>query len=108
VLFPPLRYCRLIQASPFIADGEADVALWNKEIAKYFQGMNTLKPRFNSILTSITGKTFMNAPWLVAEAYKYRRLRECFAVSKYWKEYDVFFRQKVCAGMMDAYATIVV
>ena len=37
----------------------------------------------------------MNAPWLVAEAYKYRRLRECFAVSKYWKEYDVFFRQKV-------------
>ncbi|KAF9785558.1 hypothetical protein BJ322DRAFT_839372 [Thelephora terrestris] len=60
-----------------VDDGEADVALWNKEIAKYFQG-----------------KTFMNAPWLVAEAYKYRRLRECFAVSKYWKEYDVFFRQK--------------
>jgi hypothetical protein len=23
------------------ADGEADVALWNKEIAKYFQGMGT-------------------------------------------------------------------
>lgn len=43
----------------------------------------------------------MNAPWLVAEAYKYRRLRECFAVSRYWKEYDVFFRQKVCTGMMD-------
>ena len=38
----------------------------------------------------------MNAPWLVAEAYKYRRLRECFAVSKYWRDYDVFFRQKVC------------
>ena len=43
----------------------------------------------------------MNAPWVVAEAYKYRRLRECFAVSKYWKEYDVFFRQKVrTKGMM--------
>lgn len=27
----------------------------------------------------------MNAPWLFAEAYKYRRLRECFSVSKYWK-----------------------
>lgn len=37
----------------------------------------------------------MNAPWLFAEAYKYRRLRECFSVSKYWKDYDVFFRQKV-------------
>jgi len=31
---------------------------------------------------------------LFAEAYKYRRLRECFAVSKYWQQYDVFFRQK--------------
>lgn len=54
----------------------------------------------------ITGKTFMNAPWLVAEAYKYRRLRECFAVSKYWKDYDVFFRQKVCVQMMLDYTPI--
>lgn len=54
----------------------------------------------------------MNAPWLFAEAYKYRRLRECFSLSKYFVEYgklfyewsvtkirlislsDVFFRQK--------------
>lgn len=35
----------------------------------------------------------MNAPWLFAEAYKYRRLHECFSLSKYWKPYDVFFRQ---------------
>jgi len=62
---------------PIIDDGEADVALWNKEIAKYFQG-----------------KDFMNAPWLFAEAYKYRRLHECFSVSKYWTDYDVFYRQK--------------
>ena len=41
------------------------------------------------------GKDFMNAPWLFAEAYKYRRLRECFAVSKFWNDYDVFYRQKV-------------
>jgi hypothetical protein len=63
---------------PIVDDGEADVALWNKEIAKYF-----------------LGKDFMNAPWLFAEAYKYRRLRECFAVSKFWRDYDVFYRQKV-------------
>ncbi|KAK7063995.1 DUF89 domain-containing protein [Favolaschia claudopus] len=62
---------------PIIDDGEGDVALWNKEIAKYFQG-----------------KDFMNAPWLFAEAYKYRRLHECFSVSKFWKDYDVFYRQK--------------
>lgn len=36
----------------------------------------------------------MNAPWLFAEAYKYRRLRECFSLSKHWVDYDVFFRQK--------------
>ncbi|KIP11102.1 hypothetical protein PHLGIDRAFT_490483 [Phlebiopsis gigantea 11061_1 CR5-6] len=58
-------------------DGEADVALWNKEIAKYF-----------------LGKDFMNATWLFAEAYKYRRLRECFTLSQHWADYDVFFRQK--------------
>ena len=38
----------------------------------------------------------MNAPWLFAEAYKYRRLHECFSVSKFWRNYDVFYRQKVC------------
>ncbi|KAK0521196.1 Hairy/enhancer-of-split with YRPW motif protein 2 [Tilletia horrida] len=62
---------------PIIDDGEGDVALWNKEIAKFFRG-----------------KDFMNAPWLFAEAYKYRRLHECFSASKHWKDYDVFFRQK--------------
>ncbi|WVF68552.1 hypothetical protein IAT40_003320 [Kwoniella sp. CBS 6097] len=62
---------------PIIDDGAGDVALWNKEIAKFFRG-----------------KDFMNAPWLFAEAYKYRRLRECFSLSKFWVDYDVFFRQK--------------
>ncbi|RSH77335.1 uncharacterized protein EHS24_003294 [Apiotrichum porosum] len=41
---------------PIVDDGAGDVALWNKEIAKFFRG-----------------KDFMNAPWLFAEAYKYRR-----------------------------------
>ncbi|KAG8936226.1 hypothetical protein FRC02_003926 [Tulasnella sp. 418] len=62
---------------PIVDDGEGDIPLWNKEIAKYFQG-----------------KDFMNAPWLFAEAYKYRRLHECFTLSKHWRELDVFFRQK--------------
>ena len=29
---------------PIIDDKEADVALWNKEIAKYFQGLSSPKP----------------------------------------------------------------
>ena len=62
---------------PIIDDEEGDIPLWNKEIAKYFKG-----------------KDFMNAPWLFAEAYKYRRLHECFSLSRYWRDYDVFFRQK--------------
>lgn len=41
---------------PIIDDGEGDIPLWNKEIAKFFRG-----------------KDFMSAPWLFAEAYKYRR-----------------------------------
>lgn len=49
-------------------DGEADVALWNKEIVRFFRDHD-----------------FMSAPWVFAEAYKYRRLHECFSVSKYFK-----------------------
>lgn len=51
-------------------------------------------------LIGAAGKDFMNAPWLFAEAYKYRRLRECFSVSKYWSDYDVFFRQKVSSNSL--------
>ena len=41
----------------------------------------------------------MNATWLFAEAYKYRRLRECFTLSQHWADYDVFFRQKVSTAL---------
>ena len=80
-----------------ISDDEADVALWNKEIARYFQGNSLGGVVFGSPNLAAIGQTFMNAPWVFAEAYKYRRLRECFSISKYWKDYDVFFRQKVRA-----------
>lgn len=39
------------------------------------------------------GKDWKSAPWLFAEALHYRRLHECFSISKHWKTYDVFFRQ---------------
>lgn len=62
---------------PIIDDGEGDIPLWNRELIKFFRE-----------------STFLNSPWLFAEAYKYRRLHECFSISKYWTTYDVFFRQK--------------
>ena len=36
----PYRCHLLSSPALFAVDGEADVALWNKEIAKYFQGMD--------------------------------------------------------------------
>jgi hypothetical protein len=58
--------------------------------------VDNLWPKIDTLITAIvTGKDFMNAPWLFAEAYKYRRLHECFSVSKFWNDYDVFYRQKV-------------
>ena len=85
---------------PIIDDGEADVALWNKEIAKYFQGLSSSVYHVSyRIEDSPLGKDFMNAPWLFAEAYKYRRLREAFTVSKFWGDYDVFYRQKATASL---------
>ena len=82
---------------PIADDGEADVVTWNKEITKFFRGEHPYRYPLvvKSLTTFATGKDFMNAPWLFAEAYKYRRLHECFSTSKYWKDYDVFYRQKV-------------
>ena len=64
------------------------------------KSQNTFKVSYRVIIpgsaeSATVGSTFMTAPWVFAEAYKYRRLRESFSISKHWKEYDVFFRQKV-------------
>lgn len=61
--------------------------------------------RLYDVTQSLVGKDYMNATWLFAEAYKYRRLRECFSVSKFWKDYDVFFRQKVRAILSVPYSS---
>ena len=54
--------------------------------------MLTSSPR--AVAKYFRGKDYMNAPWLFAEAYKYRVLHSCFSRSKFFKSYDVFFRQK--------------
>jgi hypothetical protein len=69
-----------------------------QEIAKYFRGKGKFAS-FSGCAHDLANPhvhrspDFMNAPWLFAEAYKYRRLRECFSVSKHWKvnraQYDL-------------------
>ncbi|KAI9824759.1 MAG: hypothetical protein M1832_001587 [Thelocarpon impressellum] len=63
--------------SPIVDDGQADVDGYNAELAK------------------LGSPTWFNVPWLFAECYLYRRMSTLFALSKHWKNYDVFSRQKL-------------
>ena len=54
-----------------------------------------LRPDLNA---QIDNRKVICVSWLAAVAYKYRRLRGCFAVYKCWKEYNVFFRGKASTG----------
>ncbi|PVG02996.1 DUF89-domain-containing protein [Serendipita vermifera] len=62
-------------------DGEMeDSAWWNDKIQPF-------KPNKRSY-------TWLTAPPLFAESYLYRRLKECFAQSIWWRSYDPFKHQK--------------
>ncbi|KND03902.1 uncharacterized protein SPPG_01355 [Spizellomyces punctatus DAOM BR117] len=39
-------------------------------------------------------KTWFSAPWLFVECYMYRKIREIFSRTKYWKDFDVFAAQQ--------------
>jgi hypothetical protein len=62
-------------------DGERDVQSWNRKL--------------RHIKRADGSCTFLNGPTLFVEAYVYRRLRECFALSTFWKDHDVFADRKV-------------
>ncbi|KAJ5689099.1 hypothetical protein N7462_003491 [Penicillium macrosclerotiorum] len=63
--------------TPLDDDGHPDIASYNQE----------LEQRGNP--------SWHSAAWLYAECYLYRRLETFFALSKHWKGYDVFARQKL-------------
>ncbi|KAH8702546.1 serine/threonine protein phosphatase PPT1 [Talaromyces proteolyticus] len=63
--------------TPLVDDGEPDIADYNKD----------LEQRGNP--------SWHNVPWLYSECYLYRRIATFFNLSKYWKGYDVFSRQKI-------------
>ncbi|CZR54579.1 probable venom protein 2 precursor [Phialocephala subalpina] len=63
--------------TPLLDDGSADIAGYNKE------------------LEQLGYPSWFNVPWLYAECYLYRRVATSMALSKHWKSYDVFARQKI-------------
>ncbi|KAI1396849.1 DUF89-domain-containing protein [Hypoxylon fuscum] len=65
------------QLTPIREDGGADVAIYNHE------------------LEQLGTPSWFNIPWLYCECYLYRRLNTSFRLSKHWKTYDVFSRQKI-------------
>ncbi|KAI2601869.1 DUF89-domain-containing protein [Hypoxylon sp. NC1633] len=65
------------QLTPIRDDGCADVAIYNHE------------------LEQLGTPSWFNIPWLYCECYLYRRLNTFFGLSKHWKTYDVFSRQKI-------------
>ncbi|KAG0228151.1 hypothetical protein BGW42_002358 [Actinomortierella wolfii] len=73
-----LRY-EMQRDKPFrpLTDNDPDVEEWNANLAKYYPTSSWFK-----------------ASWLFAECYLYRRVREAFALSTHWRDYDPFFEQK--------------
>lgn len=62
---------------PLIDDGGPDIARYNQELEQRGH------PKWHDVA------------WLYAECYLYRRMATLFATSLYWKNYDVFSKQKM-------------
>ncbi|KAG0328965.1 hypothetical protein BGZ99_003829 [Dissophora globulifera] len=73
-----LRY-ELQRDKPFrpLKDNLPDVVEWNQALADHYPGSSWYK-----------------ASWLFSECYLYRRIREAFALTQHWRDYDPFFDQK--------------
>ncbi|KAI1321344.1 hypothetical protein EDD11_006681 [Mortierella claussenii] len=73
-----LRY-ELQRDKPFrpLKDDLPDVEQWNQSLADYYPTSSWFK-----------------ASWLFAECYLYRRVKEAFALTQHWRDYDPFFVQK--------------
>ncbi|KAF2811561.1 DUF89 domain-containing protein [Mytilinidion resinicola] len=70
-----LQHDRLL--TPLPDDGFSDIEGYNKELA------------------ALGNPTWFNVPWLFSECYLYRRMNALFVLSKKWKSYDIFARQKL-------------
>ncbi|KAF7562821.1 hypothetical protein G7046_g1320 [Stylonectria norvegica] len=50
---------------------------------------------FNKELEQLGNPNWFAIPWLYSECYMYRRISTFFSMSKHWKKYDIFARQKM-------------
>ncbi|ROW05988.1 hypothetical protein VPNG_08448 [Cytospora leucostoma] len=65
------------QLTPIRDDGFSDVDIYNKE------------------LEQLGNPSWLDVNWLYCECYLFRRMSTSFSLSKHWKNYDVFARQKI-------------
>ncbi|KAL9080292.1 MAG: hypothetical protein Q9157_000942 [Trypethelium eluteriae] len=65
------------QLSPLPDDGIEDIVGYNQELSQ----LGTPK--------------WLDVPWLFAECYLYRRMSTLFQLTRHWRDYDVFSRQKM-------------
>ncbi|KAF9313611.1 hypothetical protein BG003_005022 [Podila horticola] len=60
-----------------LTDNYPDVQEWNQALSDHYAGSSWYK-----------------ASWLFSECYLYRRVKEVFALTQHWRDYDPFFEQK--------------
>lgn len=60
-----------------MTDTYPDVQEWNQALSDHYAGSSWYK-----------------ASWLFSECYLYRRIKEAFARTEHWRDYDPFFEQK--------------
>ncbi|KAF2417245.1 putative UPF0364 protein [Tothia fuscella] len=76
------------QLTPLPDDGLPDIAGYNKELSQ----LGELK--------------WFNAPWLFSECYMYRRIQTLFRLSTYWKNHDIFSKQKMATFRSSRFAVL--
>ncbi|GJN86308.1 hypothetical protein PLIIFM63780_009887 [Purpureocillium lilacinum] len=50
---------------------------------------------YNKEIQDLGNPSWLDVPWLFSECYMYRRISTFFTLTKHWKNYDIFARQKI-------------
>ncbi|KAL2192543.1 hypothetical protein P885DRAFT_9756, partial [Corynascus similis CBS 632.67] len=85
---------RRIQATLRIIKSEI---LQNKPLHPLISDSRSDIQSYNAQLESFGNITWHNCPWLFAECYLYRCVQTLFARSQFWRNHDIFARQKLSA-----------
>ncbi|KAK3297931.1 uncharacterized protein B0H64DRAFT_320441 [Chaetomium fimeti] len=85
---------RRIQASLRIINGEI---MQDKQLHPLSSDGCPDIDSYNAQLESFGSMTWHNCPWLFSECYLYRCVQTLFARSQFWRDHDIFARQKLNA-----------